>query len=272
MSHEKIVAVYDTVAHADAALNTLRLAGYPTSDVSIIKNEGEAKAGLSDPGFWQSLFGEDLDLHEAEVYGRTVRQGGAVLAVRVLESDAPKVIDLLDAHRPVDVMDRARSYGLGALPKIAVPPPTMAATPPAATLASAAATLASTIMKKDEEVVRLAEEQLDIGKRKIESGKTRARRFVVEKPVEANVNLHEEHVEIMRRAISEPGYLKDIDWSEQVFEVTDTAEQPVVSKSVRLTEEVVIRRKGSDHVETVHDTVRRQQLDIERVPLEAIKK
>jgi len=86
------------------------------------------------------------------------------------------------------------------------------------------------------------------------------------------VNLHEEHVEIMRRAISEPGYLKDIDWSEQVFEVVESAEQPVVSKSVRLTEEVVIRRKGSDHIEKVRDTVRRQQLDVERLPLETIKK
>jgi uncharacterized protein (TIGR02271 family) len=265
MSYEKIVAVYDTAAHADAAVNTLRTAGYSASDISVIKNEGEYKTGLSDPGFWHRLFGEDLGLHEAEVYGRTVRQGGAVLAVRVQESDVPMVIDLLDSHSPVDVMDRARAFGVAELPKVAVPPPTLAATP-------AAATLTSRAMKKDEEVVRLAEEQLNVGKRTIESGKTRARRFVVEKPVEANVNLHEEHVEIMRRAISEPGYLKDIDWSERVFEVTDTAEQPVVSKSVRLTEEVVIRRKGSDHVETVHDTIRQQQLNVEQVPLETIKK
>ncbi len=265
MAHEKIVAVYDTVAHADAAVNTLRLAGYPTSDISVIKNEGEAEARLHEPEFWQRLFGGDLGLHEAEVYGRTVRQSGAVLVVRATESEAPNVIDLLDAHKPVDVLDRARAQGLAERPKVVVPPPTMAATP-------SAASLAPTAMKKDEEVVRLAEEQLDVGKRKIESGKTRVRRFVVEKPVEANVNLHEEHVEIMRRAISEPGYLKDIDWSEQVFEVVESAEQPVVSKSVRLTEEVVIRRKGSDHIEKVRDTVRRQQLDVERLPLETIKK
>jgi uncharacterized protein (TIGR02271 family) len=265
MSHEKIVAVYDTVAHADAAVNTLRLAGYPTSDISVIKNEGEAKIGMDEPGFWQGLFGEDLELHETERYGRTLRQGGAVLTVRVTESEAPRVIDLLDAQRPVDVLERAQLHSLMERPKVAVPPPTSAATP-------AAAPLASTAMKRDEEVVRLAEEQLDVGKRKIESGKTRVRRFVIEKPVEANVQLHEEHIEIMRRVISEPGYLKDIDWSEKVFEVTDTAEQPVVSKSVHMTEEVVIRRKGSDHIEKVHDTVRAQQLDVERLSLETMKK
>jgi hypothetical protein len=41
----------------------------------------------------------------------------------------------------------------------------------------------------------------------------------------------------------------------------------VVTKSVRITEEVVIQREGSDHVKTVHDKVRRQQVEVERVPV-----
>jgi uncharacterized protein (TIGR02271 family) len=271
MTHEKIVALYDTVAHAEAAVNTLRMAGYPAADISIIRNDGDARAGWSEPWFWQGLFGEDIAPHETEVYGRAIRQGGAVVAVRVTESEAPKVVELLDSHKPVDVLDRARAQGISQAPKVAVPPPTMAAAP-AATVTTTTTTTSIPTMKKDEEVVRLAEEQLNIGKRKFESGKTRVRRFVVEKPVEANVTLHDEHIEVLRRAISDPGILKDADWSEQVFEVTDTSEQPVVSKTVRVTEEVVIRRKGTDHVETVHDTVRRQQLDVEQLPLETVKK
>ena len=271
MSHEKIVALYDTVAHADAAVNTLRMAGYPSADISMIKNDGDAKAGWSEPWFWQGLFGEDITPHEAEVYGRSIRQGGAVVAVRVTESEAPKVIELLDSHKPIDVVDRARTYAASQAPSVAVPPPTMAPPQPATTPAATATTIPTTL-KKDEEVVRLAEEELNVGKRKFESGKTRVRRFVVEKPVEANVTLHDEHIEVMRRALSEPGILKDADWSEQVFEVTDTSEQPVVSKTVRVIEEVVIRRKGTDHVETVRDTIRRQQLDVERLPLETVKK
>jgi uncharacterized protein (TIGR02271 family) len=271
MSHEKIVALYDTVAHAEAAVNTLRMAGYPSADISVIKNDGDAKAGWTETWFWQGLFGEDIAPHEADVYGRAIRQGGAVVAVRVTESEAPKVIELLDSHKPVDVVDRARAYATSQAPKVAVPPPTMpppqATTPTAATIATPPVNL-----RKDEEVVRLAEEQLNVGTRKVESGKTRVRRFVVEKPVEANVTLHDEHIEVMRRALSEPGMLRDADWSEQIFEVTDISEQPVVSKSVRVVEEVVIRKKGTDHVETVRDTVRRQQLDVERLPLETVKK
>jgi len=40
----------------------------------------------------------------------------------------------------------------------------------------------------------------------------------------------------------------------------------VVNKTAHVAEEVVIRREGSDHVETVRGTVRRQQVELERLP------
>jgi uncharacterized protein (TIGR02271 family) len=258
MSHEKVVAVYDTAAHADAAINTLKSAGYSATDISVIRNENDATAaGLLEPAFWRDLFGHEFGAHGHNgAESCPVLQGRTVVSVRVPESDAPKVVKLLDVARPGDVLGRPRTYTSPAEPtKSAIPSPAPAAA-----------------LRKDEELVRLAEEQLSVGKRQVEAGVTRVRRFVVEKPVEASVSLHEEHAEVMRRAISNPNEVKDIDWSERTIEVTETAEQPVVSKTVRVAEEVIIRKKGSDHVETVHDTVRRQQLDIERVPVEAGRK
>ena len=98
------------------------------------------------------------------------------------------------------------------------------------------------------------------------TGKSRIRRFVTEKPVEQQITLHEEHCEVARRAVTDPKAIQDIDWKDQTLEVTETTEQPVVTKTARVAEEVVISRRGSDHVETVRDTVRRQQLEVERVP------
>ena len=120
-----------------------------------------------------------------------------------------------------------------------------------------------------EEVLRLAEEQLEVGKRQVETGKARIRRFVTEKPVESRITLHEEHTEIARRAVTDPAALRDVDWSDKVIEVVETDEQPVVTKTARVAEEVLIRREGTDHVETVHDTVRRQQVELERLPRDA---
>jgi uncharacterized protein (TIGR02271 family) len=251
MSYEKVVAVYDTEESANAALKSLTSSGYRTDDISVIRSEGEAeRAGLREPGLWQRLFGRDLDHPEAAVLGRSFKDGSVIVAVRVSELDAPKVVSLLDSHKPVDVMDRAKAYGLvGATP--AVPK-----TPIPAKMAG-------------EEMLRVAEEQLNVGKRTIEAGHTRVRRYVIEKPAEANITLHEEHAEVMRRAISDPAYVKDIDWSDKTIDVTETVEEAVVNKTAHITEEVVVRRQGSDRTQTVHETVRRQQIDVDHLPVGA---
>src|SRR5690349_7197865 len=199
MSYEKVVAVYDTEANANAALKSLVTAGYHTDDISVIRSEGEAvKAGLYEPGIWQRLFGRDLEHREATVLSRSFKEGSVIVSVRVPESEAPEAMTLLDSHKPVDVLDRAKAYGLAG---------------------ATAGTLKEPASSKlaDEERLRVAEEQLNIGKRMVESGHTRVRRYVIEKPVEANITLHEEHAEVIRRAISDPAYLKDIDWADKTI-------------------------------------------------------
>jgi stress response protein YsnF len=257
MPHAKVVAVYDTAAHAEAGVRTLKSAGYSANDIAITQNGDDgATAELSEPGFWSRLFGHTIELHEAAPNSHTVSRGGTVVTVHVPESEVRKVIEVLDTYQPVGVLDGARTHGSAAAPpKVVVPPPTSAAD-----------------VSKDEEVVRLAEEQLIVGKRQVDAGIARVRRYSVEKPVEASVTLHDERVEVMRRVISDPDYLKNLDWRDQTVEVRETTEQPVVNKTVRVTEEVVIRRKGSDHIETIRDTVRRQHLEVERVPAETIEK
>lgn len=83
--------------------------------------------------------------------------------------------------------------------------------------------------------------------------------------MEAQVNLHEEHAKVVRRAVTDPNYIADIDWSDKEYTVTETAEQPVVSKTARVVEEIALGREGSERTETVRDTVRRQQAEVERI-------
>src|SRR6516225_1698995 len=116
-----------------------------------------------------------------------------------------------------------------------------------------------------DEVLRLAEEQLQVGKRMVETGRTRVRRFVTEREVSADVTLHEEHADVLRRAVTDAKYIGEIDWADATIEVRETAEQALVSKTARVVEEVGLRKIGSDHVETVHDKIRRQQVEIERL-------
>lgn len=260
-SYEKIVTLFDTAAHAEAAKANLAHAGFPTNDMSVVSGQDLPKSmeALREPGLWHRLFGGDIEQHEATVYAKAVESGGVVLAVRTDAADVPKAMAILNQHNLVDVADRAADTGV-------------ISKADAATIAAPAA-IAATVPTKPitsdlgkNEVIRLAEEHLDVGKRLVDEGTTRIRRFVTEKPVEAQVTLHEEHAEVVRRAVSDPTFVKDIDWSDTTIEVLETSEQAVVSKSARVAEEVVVGKTGSDRVETVHDTVRRQQVEVEHVP------
>jgi uncharacterized protein (TIGR02271 family) len=256
MSYEKIVTLYDTAEHAEAARRDLQGAGFPLSEISVVNSKTLGIPGekLREPGLWHRLLGRDIQQHEAHVYGSTVESGGVILTVRVPESDVTKAMDILNGHRAVDVQNRAAQQGL--ISPTSESKPAVAPRP----VTAAAGAIAG------EEVLSLAEEQLNVGKRMVREGTTRIRRFLTEKPVEAQVTLHEEHVQVIRRAISDPDFRRDIDWTDKTIEVTETAEEPVITKAAQVAEEVVIRKEGADHVETVRDKVRRQQIEVERVP------
>ena len=80
------------------------------------------------------------------------------------------------------------------------------------------------------------------------------------------MTLHEEHARVLRRASADANFVRNIDWTDKTIEVTETTEEPVVTKSVHIMEEVVIQKEGSDHVKTLRDKVRRQQVEVERIP------
>jgi stress response protein YsnF len=256
MNYEKIVTLYDTSDHAEAARRNLESAGFPASEISIITNKsiGLSSDRLREPGLWHRLFGKEIQQYEAAVYGRSVDAGGAVLTIRVPETEVSRATAILNAHQSVDMLKRAEQQGL-----------IQTAARSTAPMAAAGAAIRATGVSTPEEVLALAEEKIDVGKRMVQEGTTRIRRFVTETPVEAQVSLHEEHARVVRRAIADPSYVRNLDWTDKVIEITETAEEAVITKSAHVAEEVVVQREGSDHVETVRDKVRRQQVEVERV-------
>src|SRR5262245_59021495 len=123
MAYEKVVTLFDTAEHAEAARRNLENAGFSSSDISIVGKlglPGDAST-LRRPGLWQKLFGRDIEEHEARVYGKTVEAGGVVLTLRTPESQLSKAMGILNQHNVVDV--RSRAIEAGYLAKEAVPEP-----------------------------------------------------------------------------------------------------------------------------------------------------
>src|SRR6476646_1172279 len=123
MNYEKIVTLYDTAEHAEAARRSLESAGFAPGEISMINSKtlGLAADKLGEPGLWHRLFGRDIQQYEATVYGRTVEAGGVVLTIRVPEADAARATSILNAHRAIDVVKRAEQEGLFATPSAPKP-------------------------------------------------------------------------------------------------------------------------------------------------------
>ena len=171
-------------------------------------------------------------------------------------------IAILDLHRPLDVHDRAVTSGIAPAAHVEALEKKVNAVPLADVQQVA---VPPKLAKANDAALRLAEEQLQVGKQLVESGRTRVRRFVTERPVSAKVTLHEEHAEVLRRAITDPKFVANVDWADKQIEVVETAEHALANKTARIVEEVSWRKVGTDRVETVSDKIRRQQVEIERV-------
>lgn len=261
MNSETIVAAFDTAAHAQDALSALKSAGFSNAEIRH-DQAGATTAGITStsttgrdaPGFWASLFGTDERDYSRDqtftrdrgVYDSTIGSGGAVVSVRVedIERDGDRVMMILEQHHPVDVEERATTQSTS-----------YAATPISGSTATTGA----------DETLQLAEEELSVGKRVVNRGTTRIRRYVVETPVEENVSLRHESVSIERRPVTGTGTVGADAFKDRTIEVTEMDEEAVVAKTAHITEEVVVKRDVGERVETVRDTVRKEQVDVEKV-------
>ena len=137
---------------------------------------------------------------------------------------------------------------------------------PLAAAAVAAPFASEPALATDTAVVPVVQEELLVGKREVDRGGVRVFQRVVEEPVSEAVSLHEEHVVIERHPVDRAVTNADLSAGDQVIELTETDEVPVVSKVARVVEEVRVGVVGSEHTETVQDSVRHTEVDLEALP------
>jgi uncharacterized protein (TIGR02271 family) len=202
-----------------------------------------------------------LSLPDEDVatYNEGIRRGGAVLRAEVPDDKFDAVADALEAHGAVDLDERAAAWRQegwagGAAPAVASS---------GARRQDTATTPGTAQTGGEEERIPVVEERLSIGKRETAHGRVRIRSYVVETPVEEQVRLREERVNIERRPVDRPVAAGDDAFRERTVEATERAEEAVVAKEARVTEEVVVRKQAEERTETVSDTVRRTEVEVE---------
>ena len=219
-----------------------------------------ARAG----GFVGALTGAGVPTEHARYYAEGVRRGGTLVVVTASDEESERVMDVMNRHHPVDIEDRAAAWREGRGPAAPVAARSATGAP-----ASADAGVAQHL--EGEQRFPVVEEELHVGKREVERGGVRVQSRVEQTPVEEQVNLREEHVRVERRPVDRPVTAGDVGraFVEGTIEVTERAEEAVVQKEARVVEEVVVDKEASERTETVRDTVRRTDVEIQPVEVDA---
>ena len=109
-------------------------------------------------------------------------------------------------------------------------------------------------------------EELKVGKRRVLRGGVRVYSRVIEEPVQESVRLQEQHVRVDRQSVDRPVAKSDLRAGrDQVIEVQEYAEEPVVSKQARVVEKIRIERDETERTEVINDTLRRTEVQVENL-------
>jgi uncharacterized protein (TIGR02271 family) len=285
-----VAAVFDNYGEAQHAVDDLVACGFSRDDVHLSQRNETGATDESQVGgtertteeesgsigaFFRRLFGTDDETGDAELYSEAVRRGSYVLTVEVPDDQLlDQATDVIDRHHPIDIDERAsqwRSGGWASHESMRMAPSDTPGTPEASDTASGTAeagmqTAEGATEEGTSRAVPVVEEQVRVGKREVQRGGVRVYQRVTEQPVHEQVQLRDEHVSVERHPVDKPASEADLSaLKDQSFEVREMAEEPVVEKMARVVEEVVVGKEAGQRTETIDDTVRRTDVEVEQL-------
>ncbi len=289
-SQRLVTAFFDSRTDAEEAITRLHAAGVARDGIRLTASEqdgGASHAGAAQSfpeasnSLWSTLRDLFLPDEDRHTYAEGLRRGGYLVSVNAGEADYERVIDILDDEGTIDIDERASSWrsegwstsstaGVmsGETANLTTGMTGTAGSIPntGSALGTATTSGSSERVPGGDEVIPVAEEHLTVGKRDVSHGRVRVRSYVVETPVSEQVSLRQEHVDVERRPASgatQAGSLGGDPFQERTIEMEERSEEAVVSKEARVVEEVIVHKDAEQRTETISDTVRRTEVDIE---------
>ena len=205
-------------------------------------------------GFFGSLHGTPVPDEDRYAFAEGMRRGNVLLTAQVDEAYINRASDIMEQAGAVNLDEQEAVWRKsGWTGYDATAHGTMRSAMPAAAVQGA-----------QDGTLKVMQERLVVGKRAVEAGGVRVRAYVVEKPVEAQVTLHQEQVSIERHPVDRVATADDLAaFQERTIEASATNEEAVVAKEARVVEEIGVSKQAADRVETVRDTVRETKVEVE---------
>ena len=231
-----VIGLFDDRVEAMNAYSALEADGFSGSDLDILTNDDRD----DEPKL--ERIRQYVPEPDSSIYLEGVRKGGTLLTARANGDRMQRAAEIMSGYNMVNIQDRSRDWRAANadLPEM-------------------------TTTTNNSNVLDVIEEDLEIGKETVERGRMRAYSVVTETPVEENVSLREETIRVQRRPVDRTVPADPTLFQEKSIEVVERAEVPHVDKVARVVEEVVVGKDVNERVETVQDTVRRQDVKVEPV-------
>lgn len=273
---QTVVGIFDTATEAQDAVQALVNSGFNREQIDLSARTGDYnndddvtdshdEGGIG--GFFSSLFGTNNDDDRRRNY-ETVGKRGSIVTVHVDESDdAEQAADILDEHGAVNVDERASQYTTNYANTGSTVAPGITGNTYDLTADTTNLTNTTSVVGDGQTVsVPIIEENLSVGKRTVETGGVRLRSRIVEKPVEESIRLRTERVVVQRTPVDRAATDTDFTtFKEGEIDMTEHAERAVVAKEARVVEEVTVGKTVDEHDETIRDSVRRTDVNVEEV-------
>ena len=264
-----LTVLFDTKGAAQKAISDIEAAGVPRSDVTMVEGGAGTVPEAGHEGILASL--KDMFMPEEDrfSYAEGLRRGGYLVSVKTGRVDLERLLDILDRDGAIDMDQRETTWRNEGWAGYRAP--TVGTAASGLTSGAAAATPDTTVPAAarttgagaDEQVIPVYEERLEVGKREVSHGRLRVRSYVVETPVDEQVTLRSETVQVDRRPVDRAVSATDALFQDRTIELEEFAEEAVVSKEARVVEEISLRKEAHDRTETIHDTVRHTEVEIE---------
>lgn len=262
-----VIGLFDNESVAQSVIDDLISSGFEQSTINRYEGGNADLEG--------ELEREGIPSDEASYYVEGLSGGGALVSVRAEEADTNRAVEIMNryANTAGDTgYDADYVAGSDAVPvqtDMDLDTDVSSAgydTARPVTTEVTDSSMGGSRNVNDEARLDVVEERLRVGKREVNRGGVRVRRVVTETPIEEQVTLRDETIEVDRRVVDRPvdGSTSDL-FSEQTYEFTETDEEAVVAKEARVVEEVVVDKSVEERTETVRDTVRRTDVEVEQL-------
>ncbi|HLI83700.1 MAG TPA: YsnF/AvaK domain-containing protein [Bryobacteraceae bacterium] len=285
-----VVGVFDDYAAASKAAHELAASGIPADAVHLQSNLATGAAGHGSASGTGHHGGNILEKilgfgrnDEAGHYAEAVRRGKTVMAVTTTDALSSRVAEIMNQNGGSDIDRHVENFRLAGYATYDPNAPAytheqamrereqIASVAPIATAvreeqpsAGAAREGTRTVPQEGVRTIPIVEEELKVGKRTVQRG-VRIYTHVVEEPVDQEVQLHEEHTTLERHRVDRPlGAGEEAAFRDQTLEFTETSEEPIVSKSAHVKEEIVIGKEARDRTQKIHDILRHTEVRVEQ--------